>query len=29
MADNPVWTICERAAEVQALLYDHIECGKR
>ena len=26
--DNPVWEICERMAEVQALLHDHIECGK-
>jgi hypothetical protein len=29
MVDNPVWTICERVAEVQAMLHDHIECGKR
>ena len=28
MVDNPVWEICERVAEVQALLHDHIECGK-
>jgi hypothetical protein len=28
MASNPVWEICERVAEVQALLHDHIECGK-
>jgi hypothetical protein len=28
MADNPVWKICERVAEVQALLHDHPECGK-
>ena len=28
MADNPVWEICERMAEVQALLHDHAECGK-
>jgi hypothetical protein len=28
MVDNPMWAICERAAEVQALLHDHIECGK-
>ena len=28
MADNPVWAICERVAEVQALLHDHAECGK-
>ena len=27
MNDN-VLTICERVAEVQALLHDHIECGK-
>ena len=27
MADNPVWVICERVAEVQALLHDHVECG--
>jgi len=27
MANNPVWVICERVAEVQALLHDHIECG--
>jgi hypothetical protein len=25
---NPVLTICERVAEVPALLHDHIECGK-
>jgi hypothetical protein len=25
---NPVWEICERMAEVQALLHDHAECGK-
>jgi hypothetical protein len=24
MVDNPVWEICERVAEVQALLDDHI-----
>ena len=29
MVDNPVWEICERVAEVQALLHDHIEGGKR
>ena len=23
-----VWAICDRVAEVQALLHDHIECGK-
>jgi hypothetical protein len=28
MATNPVWEICERMAEVQALLHDHVECGK-
>jgi hypothetical protein len=28
MVDNPVWAICERVAEVQALLHDHAECGK-
>jgi hypothetical protein len=28
MASNPVWKICERMAEVQALLHDHIEGGK-
>ena len=28
MVDNPVWAICERVAEVQALLHDHIECDK-
>jgi hypothetical protein len=22
MADNPIWEICERMAEVQALLHD-------
>jgi hypothetical protein len=27
MAENPVWEICERVAEVQALLHDHVECG--
>jgi hypothetical protein len=27
MASNPVWEICERMAEVQAL-HDHVECGK-
>jgi hypothetical protein len=29
MTDNPTWAICERVAEVQALLHDHVECGKR
>jgi hypothetical protein len=28
MADNPVWKICERVAEVQALLDDHVAGGK-
>jgi hypothetical protein len=28
MASNPAWEICERMAEVQALLHDHAECGK-
>ena len=28
MASNPVWEICERIAEVQALLHDHAECSK-
>jgi hypothetical protein len=28
MADNPVWENCARMAEVQALLHDHVECGK-
>ena len=28
MASNPVWEICERMAEVQALLPDHAERGK-
>jgi hypothetical protein len=28
MADNPVWAICERVAEVPALLDDHIAGGK-
>jgi len=27
MVDNPVWEICERVAEMQALLHDHIECA--
>jgi hypothetical protein len=26
--DNPVWEICERVAEVRALLDDHIVGGK-
>jgi hypothetical protein len=25
---DSVFAICERVAEVQALLHDHIECGK-
>lgn len=28
MADNPVWEICERVVEVQALLDDHVAGGK-
>jgi hypothetical protein len=28
MADNPIWAICERVAEVQALLDDHVAGGK-
>ena len=28
MVSNPVWEICERVAEVQALLADHIAGGK-
>ena len=28
MVSNPVWEICEHVAEVQALLHDHVECGK-
>jgi hypothetical protein len=28
MADNPAWEICERVAEVQALLHDRVKCGK-
>jgi hypothetical protein len=28
MVDNPLWGICERVVEVQALLHDHVECGK-
>jgi hypothetical protein len=28
MASNLVWEICERMAQVQALLHDHVECGK-
>ena len=24
MVDNPLWAICERVAEVQALLDDHV-----
>jgi len=29
MVDNPTWAICERVAEVQALLHDHVAGGKR
>ena len=28
MVDNPVWEICERVAEVQTLLDDHVAGGK-
>ena len=28
MADNSIWEICERVAEVQALLDDHVNGGK-
>jgi hypothetical protein len=28
MIENPVWAICERVAEVQALLDDHVAVGK-
>jgi hypothetical protein len=28
MVDNPVWEICGRVAEVQALLDDHVAGGK-
>ena len=28
MIDNQVWEICERVAEVQALLDDHVAGGK-
>ena len=28
MVDNPFWEICERVAEVQALLDDHVNGGK-
>jgi hypothetical protein len=28
MADNPICAICERVAEVQALLDDHLASGK-
>jgi hypothetical protein len=27
MVDNPLWEICERVAEVQALLYLHLALG--
>lgn len=29
MASNPMWAICERVAEVQALLDEHLAGGKR
>jgi hypothetical protein len=28
MIDNPLWEICERVAEVQSLVDDHIAGGK-
>ena len=28
MVGNPTWAICERVAEVQTLLHDHLKCGK-
>jgi hypothetical protein len=28
MPDNSVWAICERVAEIQALLDDHVAGGK-
>jgi hypothetical protein len=28
MTQEQVWAICERVTEVQALLHDHVECGK-
>jgi hypothetical protein len=28
MSDEAVFAICERVAEFQALLHDHLECGK-
>ena len=28
MVDNPLWEICERVAEVQEMLDDHIKGGK-
>jgi hypothetical protein len=28
MVSNPVWEICERVTEVQALLDDHVAGGK-
>jgi hypothetical protein len=28
MIDNPMWAICERVAEVQGLLDDHVAGGK-
>jgi hypothetical protein len=27
-SDEEVFAICDRAAEVQTLLHDHLECGK-
>ena len=29
MASNPVWEICERMAEAQAMLHDYLEAGKQ
>jgi hypothetical protein len=28
MTQDDVWAICERVTELQALLHDHVECGK-
>ncbi len=28
MVDNPIWEICERVADVQALLDEHVAGGK-
>jgi hypothetical protein len=25
---NPIWSICERLSEIQAILEDHLEAGK-